>query len=216
MTTSFLRHASASAGILTAFAVVGTALLAATYLVTRPIIAETEKQAKLALIGQILPATLYDNNLLKSAALLPPAGELGNSAPTPVYRAVKEGKPSAAVLEVIAPDGYSGKIRMIVAIKADGEVSGVRVVTHNETPGLGDYIEIAKNSWIRIFEGKSLSKFTDQEWKVKKDSGKFEHMAGATVTPRAVVKAVHKSLKYFAANQDHIFSLPANTQEQAK
>lgn len=216
MTTSILRHASASAGILTAFAVVGTALLAATYVVTRPIIAETEKQAKLALIGQILPATLYDNNLLKSAALLPPAGELGSSEPTPVYRAVKEGKPSAAVLEVIAPDGYSGKIRMIVAIRADGEVSGVRVVTHKETPGLGDYIEIAKNSWIRIFEGKSLSKFTDQEWKVKKDGGRFEHMAGATVTPRTVVKAVHKSLKYFAANQDNIFSLPANTQEQAK
>jgi len=216
MSTSILRHASASAGILTAFAVVGTALLAATYLVTRPIIAETEKQAKLALIAQILPATLYDNDLLKDSALLPPVRELGNSEPTPVYRAVKEGKPSAAVLEVIAPDGYSGKIRMIVAIKADGEVSGVRVVTHNETPGLGDYIEIAKNSWIRIFEGKSLSKFTDQEWKVKKDSGKFEHMAGATVTPRAVVKAVHKSLKYFATNQDRIFSLPVDNQEQAK
>ncbi len=216
MTTSILRHASTSAGILTAFAVVGTALLAATYLVTRPIIAETEKQAKLALIGQILPATLYDNDLLKDSALLPPAGELGNSEPTPVYRAIKEGKPSAAVLEVIAPDGYSGKIRMIVAIKADGEVSGVRVVTHNETPGLGDYIEIAKNSWIRIFEGKSLSKYADQDWKVKKDGGKFEHMAGATVTPRAVVKAVHKSLTYFAANQDRIFSLPAETEEQAK
>lgn len=216
MTTRILRHASASAGILTAFAVVGTALLAATYLVTRPIIAETEKQAKLALIGQILPATLYDNDLLKDSALLPPAKELGNSESTPVYRAVKEGKPSAAVLEVIAPDGYSGKIRMIVAIKADGEVSGVRVVTHNETPGLGDYIEITKNGWIRIFEGKSLSKFTNQDWKVKKDGGKFEHMAGATVTPRAVVKAVHRSLKFFAANQDSIFSLPANTQEQAK
>jgi electron transport complex protein RnfG len=215
MTTSILRHASASAGILTAFAVVGTALLAATYLVTRPIIAETEKQAKLALIGQILPVALYDNDLLKDSALLPPARDLGNTEPTPVYRAVKEGKPSAAVLEVIAPDGYSGKIRMIVAIKADGEVSGVRVVTHNETPGMGDYIEIAKNSWIRIFEGKSLSKYADQDWKVKKDGGKFEHMAGATVTPRAVVKAVRKSLTYFAANQDRIFSLPAETEEQA-
>ncbi|MHB1591102.1 MAG: RnfABCDGE type electron transport complex subunit G, partial [Sulfuricella sp.] len=136
--------------------------------------------------------------------------------PTPVYRAVKEGKPSAAVLEVIAPDGYGGNIRMIVAIKADGEVSGVRVVTHHETPGLGDYIDIAKNSWIRIFEGKSLSKYADQDWKVKKDGGKFEYMAGATVTPRAVVKAVHKSLKYFAQNQDMIFSLPAETEEQAK
>ena len=216
MSTRILRHVSSSAAILAAFAVVGTALLAATYLVTRPIIAETEKQAKLALIGQILPNTLYDNNILKDAALLPPSRELGNSEPTPVYRAVKEGKPSAAVLEVIAPDGYSGKIRMIVAIKTDGEVSGVRVVTHNETPGLGDYIEIAKNRWIRIFEGKSLANYADQDWKVKKDGGKFEHMAGATVTPRAVVKAVHKSLKYFAANQDNIFSLPANTQEQVK
>lgn len=211
-----LRHVFSSAGILTAFAVVGTAMLAATYLVTRPIIAETEKQAKLALIGQILPKTLYDNDLMKDAAQLPPALELGNSEPTPVYRALKEGKPVAAILEVIAPDGYSGKIRMVVAIMADGQISGVRVVAHNETPGLGDYIDIAKNSWIRIFDKKSLSNPTDQNWKVKKDGGKFEHMAGATITPRAVIKAVHKSLKYFAENQVNLFSLPANTQEQAK
>ena len=213
---SILRHVASSAGILTAFAIVGTAMLAATYLVTRPIIAETEKQAKLALISQILPKTLYDNDLMKDAAQLPPAQELGSSEPTPVYRALKEGKPAAAVLEVIAPDGYSGKIRMVVAISANGQISGVRVVAHNETPGLGDYIDIAKNSWIRIFDKKSLSNTSDQNWKVKKDGGKFEHMAGATITPRAVVKAVHKSLKYFAENQDNIFSLPANTQEQAK
>ncbi len=216
MSTSILRHASTSAGILTAFAIVGTALLAVTYLVTRPIIAETEKQAKLALIGQILPRSQYDNDIIKDAALLPPSAELGNKEPTLVYRASKQGQPYAAVLEVIAPDGYSGKIRMIVAIKADGVVSGVRVVTHNETPGLGDYIDIAKNAWIRIFEGKSLSKYPDRDWKVKKDGGKFEHMAGATVTPRAVVKAVHKSLKYFNANRDNIFSLPADKQELAK
>lgn len=216
MSTHILRHASSAAGILAAFAVVGTALLAATYLVTRPIIAETEKQAKLALVGQILPKDLYDNDILKDAALLPPATELGTSDAAPVLRATREGKPAAAVLEVIAPDGYSGKIKMIVAIKADGQVSGVRVIAHNETPGLGDYIEIAKNRWIRIFEGKSLSNYADQDWKVKKDGGRFEHMAGATVTPRAVVKAVHKSLKYFAQNEDKIFSLPADNQEQAK
>lgn len=216
MSTHILRHASTSAGILTAFAIVGTALLAATYLVTRPIIAETEKQAKLALIGQILPPALFDNNILMDAALLPPAKELGSIAPTTVYRATKDGKPSAAVLEVTAPDGYSGKIRMIVAIRANGEVSGVRVVTHNETPGLGDYIDIAKNSWIRIFENKSLTKYSDQDWKAKKDGGKFDYMAGATVTPRAIIKAVHKSLKYFTQNQDNIFSLPADNQEQKK
>lgn len=216
MSTHILRHASSAAGILAAFAVVGTSLLAATYLATRDIIAETEKQAKLALVGQILPKALYDNDILKDAVLLPPAAELGTNDVTPVLRATREGKPTAAVLEVIAPDGYSGKIKMIVAIKADGQVSGVRVVAHNETPGLGDYIEIAKNRWIRTFEGKSLSNYADQDWKVKKDGGKFEHMAGATVTPRAVVKAVHKSLKYFAQNEDKIFSLPADNQEQAK
>jgi electron transport complex protein RnfG len=216
MSTHILRHASSAASILAAFAVVGTSLLAATYLATRDIIAETEKQAKLALVGQILPKALYDNDILKDAALLPPAAELGTNDVTPVLRATREGKPTAAVLEVIAPDGYSGKVKMIVAIKADGQVSGVRVVAHNETPGLGDYIEIAKNRWIRIFEGKSLSNYADQDWKVKKDGGKFEHMAGATVTPRAVVKAVHKSLKYFAQNEDKIFSLPADNQEQAK
>lgn len=216
MSTGILRHTATSAGILTAFAIVGTALLAATYLVTRPIIAETEKQAKLALIGQILPTSLYDNNILMDAALLPPAKELGNNDPAPVYRAIKDGKPSAAVLEVTAPDGYSGRIRMIVAIRADGEVSGVRVVTHNETPGLGDYIDIAKNSWIRVFENKSLTKYSDQDWKAKKDGGKFDYMAGATVTPRAVIKAVHKSLNYFTQNQNTIFSLPANNQEQKK
>ncbi|MDD5242142.1 MAG: electron transport complex subunit RsxG [Sulfuricella sp.] len=216
MSTRIVRHALTSAGILTAFAVAGTALLAAAYLVTRPIIAETEKQAKLALIGQILPASLYDNDILKNVAILPPAGELGNKDPTTVYRASKDGKPSATVLEVTAPDGYSGRIKMLVAIKADGNISGVRVVTHNETPGLGDYIEIAKNSWIRIFENKSLTKYSEQDWKVKKDGGKFEHMAGATVTPRAVIKAVHKSLEYFAQNQEQIFSLPADKQEQPK
>ncbi|MDD5330771.1 MAG: electron transport complex subunit RsxG [Sulfuricella sp.] len=209
MSSHILRHASGSAAILAAFAIVGTALLAATYTVTRPIIAETEKQAKLALIGQILPKALYDNDILKDAAQLPPAEELGNRDATPVMRATKDGKPSAAVLEVTAPDGYSGRIRMIVAIRADGVVSGVRVVSHNETPGLGDYIDIAKSPWIRVFEGKSLANYADRDWKVRKDGGKFEHMAGATVSPRAVVKAVHKSLLYFTAHRDEIFSLPA-------
>ena len=212
MSARIVRHAASSAAILAAFAIVGTALLAATYLVTRPIIAETEKQAKLALIGQILPKALYDNDILRDAAQLPPArDELGNGEATPVLRATKDGKPAAVVLETTAPDGYSGKIKMIVAIKADVTVAGVRVLAHNETPGLGDYIEIAKNRWIGVFEGKSLASHSDQDWKVKKDGGRFEHMAGATVTPRAVVKAVHKTLKYFAANSDMIYSLPAGS-----
>ncbi|MEW5944527.1 MAG: electron transport complex subunit RsxG [Pseudomonadota bacterium] len=216
MSAPVFRHAARIAAVLAAFAILGTAVLAATYTATRDIIALTEKKAKLALLGQILPRDLYDNDLIGDAAQLPAASELGNTGPTPVYRAMLAGKPAAAVIEAVAPDGYSGKIKLLVAIRADGTVSGVRVLAHNETPGLGDYIDIAKSGWIRIFEGMSLSKLPETGWKVRKDGGKFDHMAGATVTPRAVVKAVRKALAYFAQNREQIFALPALPQEQQK
>lgn len=207
-----LRHASKSSAILAIFAIIGTALLAATYLATKDAIAETEKQAKLALISQILPKDLYDNDLIKDVGELPPAAELGNKDATPLYRASLGGQPSATVLEAVAPDGYSGKIKLLIAVKANGELSGVRVVAHAETPGLGDYIEIAKSPWIRIFDGLSLSKYQDADWKVKKDGGKFEHNTGATVSPRAIVRAVHKALKYVDAHQGILFQ-PARLAE---
>jgi len=201
-----LRHSTKSGALLMAFAIVGTALLAATYLATRDIIAESEKQAKLALIGQILPKSLYDNDILKEVRELPPAPELGNKDATPLYIATLQGKPSVAVFEAIAPDGYAGKIKLLVAVKADGELSGVRVVDHHETPGLGDYIMIAKDKWITLFDGLSLAKYSAQEWKVKKDGGKFEHRTGATVTPRAVSRAVFKAAKWAEANRDRLFA----------
>lgn len=201
-----LRHSTKSGALLMAFAIVGTALLAATYLATRDIIAESEKQAKLALIGQILPNSLYDNDILKEARELPPTTELGTKDATPLYVATLGGKPSVAVFEAVAPDGYAGKIKLLVAVKADGELSGVRVVDHHETPGLGDYIVIAKDKWITLFDGLSLDKYSAQEWKVKKDGGKFEHRSGATVTPRAIVKAVHKALQHVEGNRDQFFA----------
>lgn len=216
MSAAIYRHAARVAAVLAAFAILGTAVLAATYNATRDIIALTEKKAKLALIGQILPRNLYDNDILTNAAQLPPAPELGNAGHTQVYRATLAGKPAAAVIEAVAPDGYSGKIKLLIAITADGTVSGVRVIAHNETPGLGDYIDIARSGWIRIFEGASLSKYSEADWKVRKDGGKFDHMAGATVTPRAVVKAVRKALAYFAKNRDQLFALPSQPQEQQK
>lgn len=207
-----LRHSTKSALLLMGFAVVGTAMLAATYSLTRDIIAESEKQAKLALIGQILPKTLYDNDLLREVRELPPAAELGNPGATPLYLATLGGQPAAAVFEAVAPDGYAGKIKLIISVKADGELAGVRVVDHHETPGLGDYIVIAKDRWITQFDGLSLAKYAAPDWKVKKDGGKFEHRSGATVTPRAIVKAVHKSLQYVADNRSRFFP----SQEQSK
>ncbi|MDD5403264.1 MAG: electron transport complex subunit RsxG [Sulfuricella sp.] len=214
MSSGYFRHSVKLALVLAAFALVGTSLLALTYDATKGIIAASEKRAKLALIAQILPPELYDNDIISDAVSLPPQAELGTSEATLTYRALKDGKPSGAVLEAVAPDGYAGKIKMLIAIRANGEISGVRVVSHKETPGLGDYIDIAKSNWIKIFDGTSLEKYPSNEWKVKKDGGRFDSVAGATITPRAMVKAVHKALIYFSANREKIFSLQAK--EQAK
>lgn len=211
--SAYTRHSAKLAMVLAAFAIVGTTLLAVTYSATKDNIAASEKKAKLALIAQILPPALYDNDIIRDAVEQPRVVELGTTEPSLVYRALKGGKPVAAVLEVIAPDGYAGKIKLLVAIKVNGEVSGVRVVTHKETPGLGDYIEIARSDWIKVFDGTSLDKPQSRDWKVKKDGGQFDYMTGATITPRAVVKAVHRALAWFSPNREKIFSLPVPTQD---
>lgn len=190
------------------FAVIGTALLAFTYNATKDNIARNEEQAKLKLIGQILPASAYDNDILQDTLSLAPTPELGTFEPTVAYRARKAGAPAAVVFEAVAPDGYAGRIKLIISVYANGEIAGVRVVSHNETPGLGDYIEIARSPWIEVFGGKSLANTAAKEWKVKKDGGVFEHVSGATVTPRAIVKAVHKALVYFEQNKDKLFANP--------
>lgn len=209
----YTRHSARLAMVLAAFALVGTTLLALTYSATKDNIAASEKRAKLALIAQILPATLYDNDIIRDAVEQPRSPELGTTEPTLVYRAMKDGKPVAMVIEAIAPDGYAGKIKLLIAIRVNGEISGVRVVTHKETPGLGDYIEIARSNWIRVFDGTSLDKHPSKDWKVKKDGGQFDYMTGATITPRAVIKAVHKALVWFSSNREKVFSLPVQPQE---
>jgi len=187
------------------FAIIGTALLALTYSLTHDIIAQSEEQEKLKLIAQVLPPGSYDNDLMKDTAMLPDDPLLGNHGETTLYRGRLAGEPSIVVLQAIAPDGYSGKIQLIVAVSRDGQLGGVRVISHKETPGLGDYIEAAKSHWIDNFTGLSLAIRKDADWKVKKDGGAFEHVAGATVTPRAVIKAVHKALLYVQTHQTELF-----------
>jgi H+/Na+-translocating ferredoxin:NAD+ oxidoreductase subunit G len=191
------------------FAVIGTALLALTYKYTHDPIALSEENEKLKLITQIAPVSVYDNNIMKDTAQLPADELLGNDDTSIAYLGRLNGQPSIAVMQVIAPDGYAGKIHLVIAIDRNGRIGGVRVVSHKETPGLGDYIEIAKNKWITVFDGKSLDDSPgnqgDSDWKVKKDGGRFDYMAGATITPRAVVKAVHKALQYFALHRDELF-----------
>ncbi len=194
-----------AAAILLAFTIAGTALLALTYQATRGAIASQEKKAKLNLIGQILPAASYDNAILHDTLILPPTSLLGTETPTTTYRARLHGQPVAVVLEAIAPNGYGGKIDLLVAVKINGVINGVRVVSDHETPGLGDYIEIARSDWIKVFDGASLAKYHGKDWQVKKDGGKFDYMTGATISPRAIVKAVHNALRYFAKNRVKLF-----------
>jgi electron transport complex, RnfABCDGE type, G subunit len=187
------------------FALIGTALLAITYQLTHEPIARSEEAEKLKLVTQIAPAEIYDNDIIKDSAQLAADKLLGNDDTTVAYLGRLKGQPSIAVMQVIAPDGYSGKISLIIAIHSDGKIGGVRVISHKETPGLGDYIEIARNKWITGFNGTSLDNPKDSDWKVKKDGGQFDYMAGATITPRAVVKAVHKALQYYAQHREELF-----------
>lgn len=196
--TGFFRSSARSAVVMVAFAIVFTGMMAVVHSITYKQVKANEEQARLDLITQVLPRGSYDNNLLQASRRIQ-AAELGKGE-RHVYLASLRGQPSALVLEVSAPDGYSGAIDMLVGVLPDGRVSGVRVTRHRETPGLGDYIEIAKSEWIRVFDGKSLGNPDAAGWQVRKDGGQFEHMAGATVTPRAVVKAVHRTLEHVRAH----------------
>lgn len=190
------------------FTLVGTSLLALTYLQTRDDIDKNEQLEELKLISQLIPPSNFDNDIVADTVSLEPDALLGTRHNSKAYRARLHDAPVGVVLEAAAPDGYSGRISLIIAIKADGTLGGVRVVDHKETPGLGDYIDIAKNNWITGFDGKSLVPGRDGDWRVKKDGGQFDFMAGATITPRAVVKAVHKTLQYFELHRDALFAPP--------
>lgn len=184
------------------FAAIGTAILATTYYLTRDTISATVAAAKLKLISQLLPADSYDNDIMRDTLTLAPDELLGSDEPSLAHVARRNGDPVAVVLEVVAREGYAGNILMVLAIRSDGALSGVRVVNHKETPGLGDYIDIAKSDWIRAFEGKARG--NDADWKVKKDGGQFDTMTGATITPRAVVKASHFALQYFDSHRTEL------------
>ncbi len=214
MSDTVIKHTTVTATTMAAFALIGTALLAYIFDITRAPIEKSEAEARLALFRQILPDERYyssskgddnqheaDDSLLKNVIEIAPNDLLGNKTPSKAYIAKHDHQFAAVILEAIAHDGYSGDIKLLIAIRADGTVSGVRVLTHKETPGLGDYIDIAHGNWIKLFDHESVEKTPLEQWKVKKDGGKFDYMVGATITPRAVVKAVSKSLQFFEQNK---------------
>ena len=213
--------AARTAAILFVFVIAFTAILSAFYFLTKPTIEASAAEERMKLITEVLPQELYDNDLLKHSEELPATAELGLDQPSTFYRASKAGIPTAIVIEAVAPDGYAGKIKLLLAIRADGSLAGVRVTEHKETPSLGDYIDPKKDKnkirpWITQFNDLSLSSVPDAAWKVKKDGGRFDSVAGATVTPRAVVKAVHKALKFTTDNRERLFALSANPKTEVR
>lgn len=190
-----------------AFAFIGTLLLASVFDVTRAPIEASEKAARLSLFKEILPAENYDNDLLASQVMIAPNALLGNRLPSIANVAKQQQQTAGVILEAIAHDGYSGDIKLLIAIRADGSISGVRVLAHKETPGLGDYIDIAHGNWIKLFDNESLEKTAAEKWQVKKDGGQYDYMVGATITPRAVVKAVKQALQFYQQNKQTLFAV---------
>ncbi|GHU32530.1 electron transport complex subunit G [Betaproteobacteria bacterium] len=205
------RMAARTALILFLFVAVFTAMLSGAYLWTRPFIEASATEEKMKLIDEVLPRERYDNKLLDDFVTLDATPELGFGEPARILRARKDGKIVALVFEAVAPDGYAGRIRLLLTLGLDGRIIGVRVIEHKETPGLGDYIEPQKDHdkarpWITQFNELAPATIDAREWKVKKDGGRFDSMAGATVTPRAVIKAVHKAALFVAANSERILA----------
>ena len=195
--------------ILLLFAVVGTTLVAYTFEKTRDQIAANERATLLRKLHRLIPADQHDNVLLEDTTTARDEALLGSDEPVMVYRARRNGEPVALVIAAIAPDGYSGSIKLLVGINVDGTLSGVRVVAHRETPGLGDAIDETRSDWIYMFDGKSLQAPDVSRWAVKNDGGDFDQLTGATITPRAVVKAARNALLYYRDHQEALFAPPA-------
>lgn len=204
-----------NAAILAIFAVASTAVVAITNALTEDQIKHQEQTQLLKVLNQVIPAESHDNVLFKSCTLVNAPSYLGTDSNMPVYLATKNNQPTGVAIEAIAPDGYNGAIKVIVGLASDATVTGVRVLSHQETPGLGDKVDLRITDWILSFTGQTVDGEKDTRWAVRKDGGNFDQFTGATITPRAVVKAVKQVVQYYQANQETIYNQPLNCQEES-
>ncbi len=198
--SSIWRPVLKAAGLLLAFAFIGTLLVGLSYDNTTAQIRENERVALLTQLNAITPP--HDNDLLQDQFIIQAPEQLGSDQTT-VYRAWLEKELVAVIFSPVIAQGYSGAIQLIIAVRAGGTLAGVRVISHRETPGLGDKIEHQRDPWILNFTGKHLN--NPHRWQVQRDGGDFDQFTGATITPRAVVAAVHRTLHYFVQHQEQLF-----------
>jgi electron transport complex protein RnfG len=194
--------------LLALFALITALILASTDLITEDRIAESERIAAQKALFEIVPLARHNNDLLVDLQPIPEQYwlALGLDNGGDVHIARLDDQPVAAIVPSITTDGYSGDIAMIVGINFDGTVAGVRVVDHKETPGLGDKVELRKSDWILSFNGKSLNNPEISKWNVKKDRGDFDQFTGATITPKAVIHQIAKTLEYFEKDRERLLS----------
>lgn len=193
--------------LLAAFAVFMAIVLAYTHKITKAPIEKAERIAAEKALLAIVPAERFDNDLLLDTIIIPEGAEnlLGKVAGESIFVAKKQNQVVAVIIPAIAPDGYSGDIKLLAGINNNGSIAGVRVISHKETAGLGDKIDLKKDDWILSFNSRSLQKPKSGGWAVKKDGGEFDQFTGATITPRAVVNQVHKILQYTEQNYPALF-----------
>jgi electron transport complex protein RnfG len=199
---------------LAVIAAICTALVALTYQVTHERIAANEQAWLEQSLQPALSGLFFDSGVSESRVTIPAPHELPGSEDAVIYRVYSGDSPVAALLVVSARDGYAGAIRLLVGIDIYGAITGIHVLEHRETPGLGDRIESTKSDWVKQFDGRSLGDPVADGWKIKRDGGEFDQLTGASVTPRAIIKAIKETLVYFEANRVAIFAAAADGQEE--
>lgn len=197
------ERVSYQAILLGAFSFLATLLLVIGNIATSDAIGERNREDLRASLSQVVPAAVHDNDLLQAPLTMDgPDGK-----PLTVYRGRHGAEVTALAWEIVGP-GYGGDIRLILGLDAKGKILGVRVLSHSETPGLGDNIELTHSHWILGFNGLSLDNTPLAQWFVKKDGGRFDSFSGATITPRGVVQAIRLGLQFFQAHRTAMLSTP--------
>lgn len=200
-----VRNMIISAIALALFAVVGTFFVTYTFDNTIDQINENKRRALLKIFHVLISTSEHDNDIFTDIISVNDKNLLGTKKPVKVYRARKQNKPVAVLINSIAPDGYNGNIELLVAIEYNGTLKGVRIIRHKETPGLGDAIEENRSDWVYTFNGRSLTNMDKRNWAVKRDGGEIDQFTGATITPRAIVKAVYNTLRYYKEHRDTLY-----------